>query len=892
MNYKYKFSIVMPTYNVQEFIDVAVQSVIKQDIGIKNIQLILVDDGAKDNSGEICDKYAAMYPDNIFVVHKPNGGLSSARNAGLELVEGKYVNFMDPDDHIPSNCLSEVWKFFEAHYDETDVTAIKIIYFDGKTGDHYLNYKFPKRNKVINLKEIWDCPHMHVASGFFKKECVENLRFDTRISFAEDGLFSQTVIMDKQTIGLVSSTQYDYRIRTAGENSLIQGAAANPKWYTPTVKHYHLGLINMALERLGEIPKYLQMVVMYELQWRFKRKELSTGVLTRDEEKEYFNLVCEVLKYIDDDVIEQQHYIHRDIKLFALYLKHGRIPDVVETEEDTIFQYSSDVQFYLSETKVYYDFIEIDDSNLIVDGYTVLPALIDGDFSISVLVNGESVVFEKSTKNAIEISLEHELQKNYAFKTVIPLDKSKKRYNIQIAANLNGKSVILQRYACRNYVHFDHRMSKSYMYKCGWKIYGHKKSGQIKVKRCGFIGHLFAEVAFLCQLLLSKKFRKSALYRVFYFLCNAFKRKPVWVISDRATQTGDNGEALFEYLLREHPEIDAWYVLSKQCPDYKRIEKTGKLLTRDTHQHKLKILLSDFILSSHAENEIFNPFASYFIAYKDILCEKKKIFLQHGITKNDVSDWLNKYSKNFSGFVCAAKPEHESIINGKYHYTKDKVWLTGFPRFDKLEDKSEKRIVIMPTWRKFLCSKWNKDTDVWMLLPGFTESDFYKFYNNLLNSEKLINAAKKHGYSIDFFPHPNLQPHIDLFDKNEFVNFIKKDTSYTTIYNRSSLILTDYSSAAFDFAYLRKPLVYTHFDEEKFFDGSHVCEKGYFDDERDGFGEVEYTLEATIDRLVEYIENGCQLKDKYRQRIDNFFAFNDTNNCKRVYEKVINLNKK
>ena len=94
----------------------------------------------------------------------------------------------------------------------------------------------------------------------------------------------------------------------------------------------------------------------------------------------------------------------------------------------------------------------------------------------------------------------------------------------------------------------------------------------------------------------------------------------------------------------------------------------------------------------------------------------------------------------------------------------------------------------------------------------------------------------------------------------------------------------------FDFAYLRKPVIYTQFDQEEFFAGEHVYTKGYFDYERDGFGEVECDLDATVDRIIEYMENGCELKDKYRQRIDNFYAFNDRNNCERVYQKIMELN--
>ena len=186
-----------------------------------------------------------------------------------------------------------------------------------------------------------------------------------------------------------------------------------------------------------------------------------------------------------------------------------------------------------------------------------------------------------------------------------------------------------------------------------------------------------------------------------------------------------------------------------------------------------------------------------------------------------------------------------------------------------------------------MAGKWDLETDAWTLVSDFKESAFFKFYNGLLNNERLIAVAKKNGYKIAFFPHPTLQPHIGLFDKNEAVDFLDVKTAYKDIYANSSLVVTDYSSAAFDFSYLKKPIVYTHFDKDEFFGGDHVCKTGYFEYERDGFGEVEYDLESTVNRIIEYMENGCQLKDMYRERIDNFFAYNDKNNCQRIYEKLI-----
>ena len=79
---------------------------------------------------------------------------------------------------------------------------------------------------------------------------------------------------------------------------------------------------------------------------------------------------------------------------------------------------------------------------------------------------------------------------------------------------------------------------------------------------------------------------------------------------------------------------------------------------------------------------------------------------------------------------------------------------------------------------------------------------------------------------------------------------------------------------------------------EEFFSGGHVYTKGYFDYEKNGFGEVEYTLDSMVDRIIEYMENNCTLKEKYAERIDATFPFSDTDNCKRVYDEIKQIGSK
>ena len=108
-NYSFKFSIIMALYNVENYLNEAIDSIINQTIGFEeNVQLILVDDGSTDKSKDIAYEYEKRYPDNVVFLSKENGGQASARNLGLKYAQGKYLNFLDSDDYISKNTLENV----------------------------------------------------------------------------------------------------------------------------------------------------------------------------------------------------------------------------------------------------------------------------------------------------------------------------------------------------------------------------------------------------------------------------------------------------------------------------------------------------------------------------------------------------------------------------------------------------------------------------------------------------------------------------------------------------------------------------------------------------------------------------------------------------------------
>ena len=148
---KFNFSVIMAIYNTENYLRESIKSLINQDINFKeNIELILVDDGSTDNSKEICLEYQKKFPNNITYIYQEHEGQAKARNRGLKIASGKYINFFDSDDKFSLSTFGNVFEFFEKYYNETDIVTIPIELFDRINGPHNLNYKF-KSTGIVNL---------------------------------------------------------------------------------------------------------------------------------------------------------------------------------------------------------------------------------------------------------------------------------------------------------------------------------------------------------------------------------------------------------------------------------------------------------------------------------------------------------------------------------------------------------------------------------------------------------------------------------------------------------------------------------------------------------------------------------------------------------------------
>lgn len=151
------------------------------------------------------------------------------------------------------------------------------------------------------------------------------------------------------------------------------------------------------------------------------------------------------------------------------------------------------------------------------------------------------------------------------------------------------------------------------------------------------------------------------------------------------------------------------------------------------------------------------------------------------------------------------------------------------------------------------------------------KNDYYKTYQRIIGNKELIKRLRDYGYKLCMKLHPEMERFKKLIRPIDGVEIW--DAGYTEIFAESELLITDYSSIAFDFSQLYKPVIYYQFDEDTFWAGEHNYTKGYFDYRRDGFGEVVNTYEELERVLFSYVANNCNLKETYRGRIESFFAY-------------------
>lgn len=200
-------SVIVPVYNVKNYLKKCVNSIIAQSYS--SLQVILVDDGSTDGSGEICDRLAKD-DERIQVIHKLNGGLSDARNAGLEIAEGKYYSFIDSDDYIEPDMVESLYSLAKSNNCQITISNMRRFFADGDIETFY---------EPVNQVSIYESDERFetlkqpsVCNKLFLAELFTDIRFP-KGKYYEDTFVYHELLYKAERVGLTGKVGYWYLSR-------------------------------------------------------------------------------------------------------------------------------------------------------------------------------------------------------------------------------------------------------------------------------------------------------------------------------------------------------------------------------------------------------------------------------------------------------------------------------------------------------------------------------------------------------------------------------------------------------------------------------------------------------------------------------------------------------
>lgn len=592
---------------------------------------------------------------------------------------------------------------------------------------------------------------------------------------------------------------------------------------------------------------------------------------------------------------EQHKELAHDVAIFTVERAGNNIPAIkMEYDNTSLIQLAR-----LETEQVILNVINYKEGMLEIDG-----TFSGGDFlskdqiKLKVDRDGKIIPVEFSEVYGLNRVFGVTYNHKYQFHVNIPATSVFDSSEIQFLLEVNGEDKLLKIRCNSVHTHVRHDIKAQYWAYCeDWSlnVAGHNR---LRVVRLNDKMRAKKEKDYRAELTRRKKMGDEAAGKALEIRKRYFEEKEkvgnqrIWITFDKLYKAGDNGEYMYDYVSAQNDGIDIRYLIKEESPDYIRMRDKGdKLLLWGEDETLVTVLLAEAILTTHTNIISYTGFDKELIPYICDLFNSVNICIQHGLTTQNIAQFQNRLFDNLQLYLCASPNEIQNLSRPIYGYTdKSCLKLTGVARYDGLKSKDKKQILITPTWRRNIAN-----ANVAHVKKGhneyFKNSEYYRIYNTLINDSKLIECAKKTGYKIIYLLHPAASAQIDDFERNDYVELIPaaSDMNYEKILTESSLMVTDYSGVQFDFAYMRKQILYYHPKSLP----PHYDESEAYVYERDAFGPIIDNHDELVEQLCDYMRNKCKTKQEYVERANKFFAYDDFGSRERGYKAILEfLNEK
>lgn len=815
-------------------------------------------------------------------------------------VDGDFVTYLYGGDRWSEQALQQLHAMLQIHPDNAVVMMHKVM--PDETEGAFAQVIPDKKLVIANIKKDYNIYPFYFGGTVLAVEAFRNQPLRKELGIEAEREFFLSIVSKYKKVYFLNQITFYASQAQEGDFTFYE-PIYNEDWYERSFTEFWLPYLKKMQEKYGKVPVFIQYHLLFSVKARFMSNlnNRNKHVIPEGQEMQCLERMGQAFAYIDDDVLFNCHKISEvnvtdSMKWVYGILKHG---EGYHFEKRYVagnpYYGAANVVFNkITNLKTNILFMNYEDGMLKIDG-TIHPILYSMASEVYLSFNGKKYELQYNDRYALNKAFGVSLYKGHSFHVDIPMEGIKDSY-LFCQAKIGDETIRI------TFCYESHFSRMSGAFPSSYWCFGVeplymavKEEEGMRIRTITKKDKKRQERKLSKEMLLCKRKRAwlfLVIRKVYFMMRPIMKRKPVWMYLDKIYKAGDSSEYLYRYACAQKDNIQHYYLVDKHATDYKRMKKDGyKPMVRGSIKHRLVFLMADMMVISNSTVFAFNNYGLPNSKFIRDLVEFHVCCVQHGMSVQKIAVAQNRLRDNTRLYFCASKYEIENLSRPIYDYVGyDALKLTGVPRYDGLKNDDKKQIMISPTWRmQAAVPVRTSEGEQRDYNPMFKESTYFQVFNALINDPRLIDAAKKYGYRIKYVLHPIVSAQVDDFDKNEYVDIIPAvgDMSYETMFRESSLMVTDFSGIQFDFAYMRKPLVYLHHK-----DIPQHYEEGTFFYDTMAFGEIAHDNDELIDLLCEYMASGCKMKEEYVRRADDFFYYNDHNNCKRIYDTMIEYQEK
>ena len=817
-----------------------------------------------------------------------NVSLGVLINSSIKTTNSAYVNWINSDTEVKvEDVLSIIGR---QTLPETFIVNSMCNYGNAKVSIQPYAYK---GSTSVNLRDDYRRLLLCLDPYFFPYEYIKDVVVSPEIfDSAMYDLIMQVLITNheysvyKETMMIIREAIIN--IDCENINTFQQW------WYEDDVTNFILPLVKSSKAN------YVQYGAYYLLMCKFANNNNMEhkGVVVGDRIASFYKLVKKVLDEIDDEIIlnyNKSDVIDKFLINDIYSIKHGTSfkRGINVKEGNAVLEYNGVKVAELSKAHIAILAVNMEKGILSIDGHLHGEYMLEGiGFEFYAKVDDVIYPVEQTPLDGITRLFGKEVRKSYSFHSEIDISGIKLPNKIKWCIKTNGVEIPLrwqtvagkQTRVCDSRPEA-HWITKPYVIKYRNKsITVEAYKGKLQT-----IGNELRVLKGYLKIRPVSQAVKTIVLRCLYWISRVWLRnKNIYITADKLYYGGDQGQYIFEYYMNNPKyNVDAYYVINKNSSDYPALKKKyGKHVVEfESIRNRLLTLNAKVIIATHGNAYGYCSIGKKLAVQVKELCNADVVIAYHGCCTLNVENNLNRAANNQRKIYVSSPYDKYNLSKPAYYLTDEMIEVTGLPRFDGLKSDDKRKILLSFTWRNNASVRNTNMGNTRKYNPYFKETDYYEIYNRLINDEKLLETARKHGYTISFLLHPVLSAQKIDFVAQEGVEILEPTATvkYETILKQASLMVTDYSGVQFDFAYMKKPVLYYH--NEKL-PPQYAEDDENLTSKKIGFGEVCYEHEEIVDLLCKYIERECAMSEKYSKRVTEFFKYLDYDNCKRIADSI------